>query len=180
MRLFLFLDMKLKLHDILTEDTLRLLDVLTDESKERALSAARELYGNYDDLTLIQFLQLTEGDYTVIGIEDTERVAVGQLLWMQGFADFCTSFAAICNRMQVPESPESRDAHSGEMPLSTREGMLIFARSYFGFHTFEETANTVTVSEYIVARKDTYNTAIYNKNRADAERRKAERGRAKR
>lgn len=172
--------MEIKLHNILTEDTLRLLDVITDESKAQALSAARELYGNYDDLTLLQFLQLTEGDYTVIGIESKERIMVGQLLWLQGFADFCKTFSALCNRMQVPESPESRAAHNGEMPLSTREGMLIFARSYFGFRTFEEAANTVTVSEYIVARKDTFNTAIYNKNRSDAEKRKAERGRAKR
>ena len=172
--------MKIKLHDILTEDTLRLLDVMTDESKAQALSLARDVYGNYDDLTLMQFLQLTEGDYTHIGIENPERVEVGQLLWMQGFADFCKIFANLCNRMQVPESPESRAAHNGEMPLSTREGMLIFARSYFGFHTFEEAANTVTVGEYVVARKDTFNTAIYNKNRADAEKRKAEQARARR
>lgn len=171
--------MKIKIHDILTEDTLRLLDVMTDESKEQALSVARGVYGDYEDLTLMQFLQLTEGDYTHIGIENPERVEVGQMLWLRGFAEFCKIFANLCNRMQVPESAESRAAHNGEMPLSTREGMFIFARSYFGFHTFEEAANTVTVGEYVVARKDTFNTAIYNKNRADAEKRKAEQARAR-
>lgn len=166
--------MEIHLNDILTPDMERLLDAITDKSAEELASNATELYGRYEDMSLLDFLACTEGDYSCIGVDvkkDTS-ISIGKAVWLKGFAKFCEDFANICNRLVVPESPDSKQAHKGEVKMTMREGVLIFTRSYFGFHSFEEAARTISVAEYIVARKDTYNSGMYQKNRAEIDKRK--------
>lgn len=181
MHVFIYVCMKIDLNDIFTPDMERLLDALTDKSAEELASNATELYGRYEDMSLLDFLDCIEGDYSCIGVDakKDKSISIGKAVWLKGFAAFCEDFGKICNRLVVPESADSKQAHKGEVKMTMREGMLVFTRSYFGFHSFEEAAKVITVGEYIVARKDTYNSGIYQRNRAEIDKQKVQQQQAR-
>jgi hypothetical protein len=51
------------------------------------------------------------------------------------------------------------------LPVEWQEGMLVFVRAYFGLKSFGEAEN-VTIGDYLLAKKDEYNSTIFQRNMA--------------
>ena len=89
------------------------------------------------------------------------------------FRKFVDLFNKINNGLAVPETADAKKARKGQKPMTFAEYLLVFCREYFGFHTFDEAAEKLTVSDYLVAAKDRYNAGIFRYNMAMIEREKA-------
>lgn len=137
-------------------------DVLTEESKADLLRAADQYYKPCHMLTLDEFWGLTAGNYELIGLTSEEQATVFQYYWVQRFKSFVEEFAKSCERLSMKDK-DSDAISKGCVKIQPQENMLIFAREYFGLSSFVE-AGKVTIGEYILARKDRYNTWLMKKN----------------
>lgn len=139
-------------------------DVLTEESKADLLRAAEEYYKPCHMLTLDEFWGLTAGNYELIGVKGTDesKITVLQYYWVQRFKSFVEEFAKSCERLNMKDK-DSDAISKGCVKMQPQENMLIFAREYFGLKSFKD-AGLITIGEYILARKDRYNTWLMKKN----------------
>ena len=167
--------MKIKINDTLTFEAAAVVDNLTDESREQVRAAVLQQFGRFEDITLADFIAYTNGDYTPAGIdrEHPESMTVGQYVWLLEFRKFVDLFNKINSGLAVPETADAKKARKGQKPMTFAEYLLVFCREYFGFHTFDEAAEKLTVSDYLVAAKDRYNAGIFRYNMAMIEREKA-------
>ena len=171
---FLFEIMKIKINDTLTFEAAAVVDNLTDESREQVRAAVLQQFGRFEDITLADFISYTNGDYTPAGIdrEHPENMTVGQYVWLLEFRKFVDLFNKINSGLAVPETADAKKARKGQKPMTFAEYLLVFCREYFGFHTFDEAAERLTVSDYLTAAKDRYNDAIFKRNMARIEQEK--------
>ena len=170
-----FVIMKIKINDTLTFEAAAVVDNLTDESREHVRYAVLQQFGRFEDITLADFISYTNGDYTPAGIdtEHPENMTVGQYVWLLEFRKFVDLFNKINSGLAVPETADAKKARKGQKPMTFAEYLLVFCREYFGFKTFDEAAEKLTVSDYLVAAKDRYNAGIFRYNMAMIEREKA-------
>lgn len=140
------------------------LEAQTKESKEKCSEAAERELGEYWALTLGQFIACSKADFSHIGVVagKAEEMSVLQWCWIQCFATFCEEFAKICKRLTPPATAEQRMAAGRMMKTTMEEGLLVETRKYFGLRSFAE-AEGVSLGEYIIMRKDMYNSAVYQK-----------------
>lgn len=134
-----------------------------DEESRKRLEADAELhYGSPWGLTLRDFFALSEGDLTYIGLAKEEQTqgSVRQYMWMQLFQELVTQVVEILKRLQVPQSDEAKRASEYCLKSSSKESSIVFARKYFGLKSFSE-AEEVTISDFIVAKKDDFNAAMF-------------------
>ena len=171
----LFEIMKIKINDTLTFEAAAVVDNLTDERREQVRAAVLQQFGRFEDITLADFIAYTNGDYTPAGIdrEHPENMTVGQYVWLLEFRKFVDLFNKINSGLAVPETADAKKARKGQKPMTFAEYLLVFCREYFGFRTFDEAAERLTVSDYLVAAKDRYNAGIFRYNMAMIEREKA-------
>ena len=170
----LLVSMKIKINDRLTFEAAAVVDNLTDDSREQVRAAVLQQFGRFEDITLADFISYVNGDYTPVGIdkEHPENMTIGQYVWLLEFRKFVDLFNKINSGLTAPETPESKKARKGQKEMTFAEYLLVFCRDYFGFHTFDEAAEKLTVSDYLVAAKDRYNSAIARYNMAMMEREK--------
>lgn len=140
------------------EDRVKYFD---DESIKYLKSAAEAEYVRMYDLTFAQFLMACEG-YTADIIGDATDKTVLQAFWLMRFEDFKKEFEKTLKNTNVPPKKEEELAAKDLPPQTFAESILIFTRHYFGLHSFRE-AEQITIGEIIIARKDAYNTAMYNR-----------------
>lgn len=166
--------MKIKINDTLTFEAAAVVDNLTDDSREQVRAAVLQQFGRFEDITLSDFISYTNGDYTPAGIdrEHPERMTIGQYVWLLEFRKFVDLFNKINSGLSIPDTADTRKAKTGQKPMSFAEYLLVFCRDYFGFHTFDEAAEKLTVSDYLTAAKDRYNDAIFKRNMARIEQEK--------
>lgn len=170
-----FLIMKLRLNEHITFDAAAVLDNMTDESRERVRAAVLQQYGRFEDIRLVDFIAFANGDFTPYGIDTNkpEEMTVAQYVWLSEFRKFVDLFNKINSGLAVPETADAKKARKGQKPMTFAEYLLVFCREYFGFKTFDEAAEKLTVSDYLVAAKDRYNAGIFRYNMAMIEREKA-------
>ena len=170
-----FSSMKIKINDTLTFEAAAVVDNLTDESREQVRAAVLQQFGRFEDITLSDFISYTNGDYTPAGIdtEHPENMTIGQYVWLLEFRKFVDLFNKINSGLAIPETADAKKARKGQKPMTFAEYLLVFCREYFGFKTFDEAAEKLTVSDYLVAAKDRYNAGIFRYNMAMIEREKA-------
>lgn len=135
--------------------------LLTTESETALKQQAERVYKPCHTLTINEFFGVINGDYSVLG--DMSDPSVLQVYWLKRFAEYVEIFADACKRTKIEPTPEQKQAAQGCLEMSPAEGMLVFARSYFGLHSLRE-AGDITINEYIMARKDTYNNALVRRN----------------
>ena len=167
--------MKLRLNEHITFDAAAVLENMTDESRERVRAAVLQQYGRFEDIRLADFISFANGDFTPYGIDTNkpEDMTVAQYVWLSEFRKFVDLFNKINSGLSIPDTADTRKAKTGQKPMSFAEYLLVFCRDYFGFHTFDEAADKLTVSDYLVAAKDRYNAGIFRYNMAVIEREKA-------
>lgn len=132
------------------------LQFVTDESRKELLQQAAKIRDPYS-LTLAEFFACCEGDFSIV---NTEKV--GGVCWVENFAVFVEEFSKAIKRMTVQQTPEQKQASAACLPVEWQEGMLVFARRYFGLKSFSE-AEKVTIADFLIAKKDDYNTTIYER-----------------
>ena len=135
--------------------------VLTTKSEDELKRSAEQVFKPVHTLTINEFFGVVNGDYSVLG--DMSDPTVLQVYWLKRFAEYVETFADICKRTRVEPTAEQQQAAKGCVQIEPAEGMLIFVRSYFGLHSFRE-AGEITMNEYVMARKDTYNNALIRRN----------------
>lgn len=132
---------------------------LSEESKEALKKAALDAYGQYTDLTIERFSHLTSLDRDEVAKEyDT----VFKVYWLIGFKDFVEEFSKTLTNLTLKPTPMEASASSVCYPSTMIESMLVFSRSYFGLKSFAE-AGQVTLGDYLIARKDDYNSKAFER-----------------
>lgn len=132
---------------------------LTDEGRKQLVEAAKKQFGEYTDLTIEKFNELTQlttetvmRDYsTVFGV-----------YWLKGFKDFIEDFTKTIQNFSLKPNAMEASAASVCYPTSMIEAMLTFSRSYFNLPSFAEAAKT-TLGDYLIARKDDYNGKAFER-----------------
>lgn len=135
---------------------------MDEESRKRLEADAEEHYGSPWSLTLRDFFALSEGDLTYIGLtKETEiEASVRQYIWSQMFADMVQQVTAILQKLQVPQTEDAKRASEFCIKSSIKEHAIVFARKYFGLRNFTE-AEEITIADFIVAKKDEFNAAMF-------------------
>lgn len=92
--------------------------------------------------------------------DQTARERIGVQKAVQ---DFIENFVSLLSKYSIRQTAEERQAAAGIETFQSTEGLLVFARAYFGLKSFSETEG-VTLADVYLAKKDTYITAMFQKN----------------
>jgi len=135
---------------------------MDEESSKRLHDDAIATYGDPWSLALKDFFALSKNDLSYIGVDVAHpfNATVRQFMWKKAFDECAKMVAAIVQKYQVPMSPEAKQASEQCEKMNFIESTLIFVRNYFGLHSFAEAEN-IPVSDYIVAKKDHFNNAMF-------------------
>lgn len=137
-----------------------ILSCMTDKSREE-LSAAAEKVLPMWDLKIGEFFRICEGDFACV--IDKDNPLLWQVLWAERFPKFVEEFANVVSRLTLEPTNEQKTAAVGCLSIEWQEGILIFARSYFGLRSFVA-VEELTLGDYILAKKHDYNTALTERN----------------
>lgn len=141
---------------------------LPDEELAKIKEAApRATIGRdgYLSLTIADLSRLIDGhDVTGIIPNATEPLKLTVFEWYtaDGLRGFLEEYIQKLEGLQPPLDPAERAAQRACLKVTTTEGLLCFARDYFGLHSFAE-AEAVTLAEVLIAKKDTYNKTVFQK-----------------
>lgn len=139
-------------------------DVLTDESQKALQQAVKEAYIDYYDLTIKDLFDCLRGRFDVIGLQagkEQEATAL-QGLWVKGFSKWCEAFIKLIEGYALPQTIEAQQAAAKCLKMKFEESVLIFLREYFGLQSFKA-CYTLQVTDYIIAKRDAYNKAVFER-----------------
>lgn len=140
---------------------LLLLEHADKESWSRLVQDAESVYGSPWALALRDFFALAGGDLSHIGTtKDSIDASVRQYVWYKEFKDCVESVTNLLNKLKVPQSTEAQMASGRCLKMTAQEAAFVFVRRYFGLKSFAEAEN-VTLADYIIAKKDAYNTSMF-------------------
>ena len=140
---------------------LLLLDNADKESWSRLVQDAEKVYGSPWALTLRDFFALAGGDLSYIGTtKDSLNASVRQYVWYKEFKDCVEQVTHLLNKLRVPQSAEAQMASGRCLKMTGQEAAFVFVRKYFGLKSFEQAEN-VSLADYIIAKKDAYNSAMF-------------------
>lgn len=150
-----------------------LLTNMDEKSRSRLIEDAENHFGSPWGLALRDFFALSKHDLSYIGLtKETEiNASVRQYMWMQSFSECVRKVGDILVKLTPPMTEEARQANEHCMKMDGVESALIFTRKYFGLRNFTE-AEQITLSDFIVAKKDAYNTAMFQYAINDIQRKK--------
>lgn len=137
-------------------------------SIEELKRAAEGKYGSPWALTLGEFFTISEGDYSCIGVDfaHPDQITAIQYYWMKSFKDMANSLKAAIDRLTVPQTPNAKIASAGCRKMSFQESVKVFCREYFGLSSFKA-VDDLTLDDFLLARKDSYNRAMFDKTMAE-------------
>lgn len=144
---------------------------VSETERAKIAEAAEAFYfgdGGFWSLSVGDFIDITNGDIEKVCKQDGSVFAVYAL---RRFADFASTFVAAVEALVVPQTAEERAAMAVCREVTTAEAMLIFTRNYFGCQSFKQAA-TVSLGDYLIARKDAYNNAVAERKMAEIQRSK--------
>lgn len=121
--------------------------------------------GGYYDLTIAQWNAITaHNDLSCISEKMTDplRCSVYEYYCAMGLADFIKSYCDALKNLTLSPDAKEQAAQRQCKQMTPTEGLLIFARKYFGLHSFRD-AEQVTLGELLLAKKDAYNEAAFQK-----------------
>jgi hypothetical protein len=118
------------------------------------------------------YMSLTIADFNAIALHgDLSRfldgraentLTVFEYYTLAGLKDFFEGYAKSLEKLAVKPTAKESAAQAACLKVGIVEGMLIFARDYFGLQSFAA-AEKVTLAELLMARKDAYNKAIFER-----------------
>lgn len=155
--------MKIDRHT-LNEELAPLLSIVTDEDMGRVRKAAvRDKYGDAG------FYGMTVGDFTTVLSGDVRPLlqsggrTVFDTCRVEAFKEWVDELSDTLKRLTPPPTAESVKLNAGTIPSEFVESVYLFCRSYFSLGSFEQ-ADTLKVSEFVLAKKDDYNHAVVDRN----------------
>lgn len=137
---------------------------LTEKGRQQLKDAAVHEFGDPWQLTVGDFVGLCEGDFSRLG--DMAEPTVLQVYWCNVFRDFCDELEKVLTALKIPQDAQEVTAAESMRKVSMAEGMVVFARSYFGLRSFAD-AERVTMLDYVIAKRDAYNNAIFSRRLAE-------------
>lgn len=128
-----------------------------DKVKE---DAVKVMFGNagFYALTINDWIALTEQEDLTLFEKYGKDIALG-FICVEAFKDFVKDFVKTLERLTPPARAVDNARKNATLPCGVGEGFLLFARDYFGLHSFDEAGN-VTLADLILAKKDTYNKVM--------------------
>lgn len=153
-----------------------ILENIDAESIEGLRKASEDRYGSPWGLALKDFFAISEGDLTFIGIEKgaEDECTVLQYYWMESFRECVENVTNLLKALRIPQSAESQRAAQKCLKMNFKESTLVFVRKYFSLHSFTEAENT-QVADFIIAKKDEFNSAIYQYTMGEIQKQKLKR-----
>lgn len=155
--------MKIDRHT-LNEELAPLLSIVTEEDMGRVRKAAvRDKYGDAG------FYGMTVGDFTTVLSGDVRPLlqsggrTVFDTCRVEAFKEWVDELSDTLKRLTPPPTAESVKLNAGTIPSEFVESVYLFCRSYFNLGSFEQ-ADTLKVSEFVLAKKDDYNHAVVDRN----------------
>ena len=155
--------MKIDRHT-LNEELAPLLSIVTEEDMGRVRKAAvRDKYGDAG------FYGMTVGDFTTVLAGDVRPLlqsggrTVFDTCRVEAFREWVDELSDTLKRLTLPPTAESVKINAGTIPSEFVESVYLFCRSYFNLGSFEQ-ADTLKVSEFVLAKKDDYNHAVVDRN----------------
>lgn len=126
---------------------------------------AEEYYlggGGWWSISVGDFIKIADGDASFFGVDldGDADITVLAFYGIKAFKGFVAEFLKVAESLTPPQSAKAHKASSACLPMTLAEGMLVFVREYFGLKSFSE-AERVPLSDYIIAKKDAYNKAVY-------------------
>ena len=155
--------MKIDRHT-LNEELAPLLSIITEGDMGRVRKAAvRDKYGDAG------FYGMTVGDFTTVLAGDVRPLlqsggrTVFDTCMVEAFKEWVDELSDTLKRLTPPPTAESVKLNAGTIPSEFVESVYLFCRSYFNLGSFEQ-ADTLKVSEFVLAKKDDYNHAVVDRN----------------
>lgn len=155
--------MKIDRHT-LNEELAPVLGILKEDDMARVRKAAvRDKYGDAG------FYGMTVGDFTTVLAGDVRPLlqSGGRTVFdscrVEAFKEWVDELADTLKRLTPPPTAESVRLNAGTIPSEFVESIYLFCRSYFNLGSFEA-ADTIKVSEFVLAKKDDYNHAVVDRN----------------
>lgn len=133
------------------------------EIREKAVSSVLGSNGYYG-LTLAQLSKLIDNkDATaIVSTTDPLQMTVFEFYTIEGLSAFLEDYIRKLERLIPTPTNEEKAAQSACLKVTTTEGLLLFAREYFNLNSFAN-AERVTLAELLIAKKDMYNKAIFQR-----------------
>lgn len=140
------------------------LAIVNDEDMARVREASvRDKYGDAG------FYGMTLGDFTTVIAGDIRPLlqsggrTVFDTCRVEAFKAFVDELADTIKRLTLPPTPESIKLSAGTLQSEFAESVYVFCRQYFGLPSFEA-ADTLKLSEFVMAKKDDYNRSVVDRN----------------
>lgn len=135
---------------------------LKEDSKDALKTAAMSLYGDYEGVTIGSIAEISEtGDLSSV-FGSHFRNTWGQVVWMLGLKDFVQGLPDTLLALSPKMDADEQRACDGLLESTLGESLLVFARSYFGLHSFGE-AERITIGDVLIAKKAVYNDTTFQK-----------------
>lgn len=137
---------------------------ISDEDKQKVMDAAvKEMLGEngFYDVTIKTLLEGMHGEFA--GLWMDEGKTVFDVYRVLAFTNWLKDFIALVDRLTLKPTAKQVKWSAGCIEMSFDESVYVFLRSYFGLHCFDD-VQTMTVADYVLAKKDTYNKMIVERN----------------
>lgn len=151
----------------LFSDVAHFIPYLEQSSIKDIKSAAERKFGTPWGLTIGELFTCMDGEFGIIGVDKRhpETLTAFQYYWMESFKDMCESLSKTLNALSVEQSADAKQASAACRPMGFQEGIKVFCREYFGLHSFGA-VGALTLDDLLLAKKDQYNKAIFEKGMA--------------
>lgn len=138
---------------------------IIDESQRKAIkdAAVRSLFGDagFYRMSIGAMLDAMHGNYD--GIRQDDGNTVFDIMRVEAFKEWVDEFLEVVSGLTVKPTPKQLKNAFGTLPMTFDESVYVFCRAYFGLHNFDA-VNTLTVGDYILAKKDDYNQRTIDNN----------------
>ena len=137
-------------------------DYWTNETKEYVLQRVCEMHGLTDfyEMKIGTFLNIANGNVEELNIK--EDGTAFEMIFVIELKNFVQRVIEILNEFTLPQTFDEKSASKKCADLTFVESILIFVRSYFNLSSFEQAEN-LRICDLLIAKKDAYNNAVFQK-----------------
>lgn len=137
---------------------------ITPASKDNIIKAAESRYKEYYALTISEFFDLLDKDYTLIEWDSISEPTILQYYYIQGFARFVAELQKVLERLTLKPSSDEQRNMSNLLPMTFAESIIVFAQDFFGLQSYKDTESNITIGDIVLAKKVHYNRSLYQRN----------------
>lgn len=110
------------------------------------------------------FLACVHGDFD--GLFSNGGLSVFDIYRIKAFPDWLKEFTEALERLTLKPTAKQLQSQQGCEKVTFDESVFIFCRQYFGLHSFDDVLR-LTVSDYLMAKKDDFNRQLIERNTAN-------------